>query len=102
VNDARRCRYDPAVAENHPSGPDQPGPSAQIIACADEEGARKEAARQQAKETQSAEWIYLRSDGKWVAKRYVPGLEPPKVHKSWKERAGDAAGALFESIPWTP
>ncbi len=73
----------------------------QIIICMDEESAREEAARQQAKETRGAEWIYLRSDGKWVAKRYVPKPDLPWSEKTWMQRARDAARVLFDSIPWT-
>jgi hypothetical protein len=43
------------------------------IVCPDEASARAEAARQQAMETEGAEWIYLHRDRdqQWVARRWV-------------------------------
>ncbi len=98
-SDSRHRRYDSAVAGNHASSPAYTGPSEQIIACTDEASAREEAARQQAKETLGAEWIYLRSHGKWVAKRYVPRPETPWGEKTWRQRARDTARALLDSLP---
>jgi hypothetical protein len=55
------------------------------IPCADESGAAAEASRRQAQDTDDAEWIYLRHDGRWVARRTPRNWEPPKEPRSLTE-----------------
>jgi hypothetical protein len=47
------------------------------IPCASESAARQEAERQQAQDSADAEWIYLRHNGEWVARRTPRDWQPP-------------------------
>lgn len=69
-----------------------------VIACADEQSAKAEAARQQRTETDGAEWIYLRVKGQWMAKRYVgsAAATKPKTVRSW------IGGVLLDPMSWLP
>lgn len=74
----------------------------EVVVCADEQGAKDEAARRQATQGSDAEWIYLRLHGSWVAKRYVPGTGASEPEaRGWKQRLGNFAGALFDPSSWT-
>ncbi len=79
------------------ASPDPPG--AVIIPCVDETAARAEAARQQLEEVHGADWIYLRIEGQWVAKRYVKESEPPEK-KTWKQRLGSLGAELLDPGNW--
>jgi hypothetical protein len=52
------------------------------IPCVDEAAAKAEAQRQQAEDGDQAEWIYLRHDGRWVARRTPRNWNPPEESQS--------------------
>ncbi len=52
------------------------------IPCPDEASAAAEAGRQQAQDSDDAEWIYLRHDGRWVARRTPRNWDPPPEPRS--------------------
>ncbi len=71
----------------------------ELVPCADEGSAREEAARQQAAETGGAEWLYLRVDGQWVARRYVKE-EAQREKMTWRERLASASWGLLDPSTW--
>lgn len=73
-----------------------------VIPCADETTAREEAARQQAIEREGAEWIYLRIDGRWCAKRYVAADDSNAKEKGRVRRTiGTVLGEMLDPFNWS-
>jgi hypothetical protein len=52
------------------------------IPCRDEASARAQAERQQAQDSDDAEWIYLRHDRRWVARRTPRNWDPSEEPRS--------------------
>lgn len=72
------------------------------ILCANEAGAREEAARQQATETEGAEWIYLRRDRdkQWVARRWTGQGDGPEPKRTKFGIAREVIAELLNPTNW--
>jgi hypothetical protein len=66
----------------------------QVIACATREEAEREAARQQALDTDDAIWIYVCIDGQWTAKRTPRDIAAVERKGRW-EVAADVVFDMF-------